>query len=136
MCIRDRDTIKPKVKLKQWPIQLHLVSPFAPYFENADVLLAADCVPLAISNFHTEILKDKSFAIACPKLDQNKDAYLNKLTVMINETNIQSLTVAILEVPCCSGLVHLAKQAIAQSGKEIPLNILLCKIDGEVINLN
>lgn len=125
----------PQVKLRQWPIQLHLVSPYAGYFENADVLIAADCVPLAVSNFHTEILGKKSFAIACPKLDSNKDAYLNKLITMIAEAKIKSLTVAIMEVPCCSGLVQLAKKAIEYTGIDIPLHIKLCKIDGEVIDL-
>ena len=127
--------IKPAVKLRQWPIQMHLVSPYAPYFENADVLLAADCVPLAYSNFHTEILGEMAFALACPKLDSNKDAYLNKLIAMITESNIKSLTVAIMEVPCCSGLVQLAKQAIQISGVDLPLHIRMVKISGELVEI-
>ncbi len=129
------DENKPVIKLRQWPIQLHLLSPYAPYFENADVLLAADCVPLAYSNFHTEILGEKAFALACPKLDSNKDAYLNKLVTMITESNVRSITVAIMEVPCCSGLVQLAKQAIQISGVDLPLHILMIKISGELVNL-
>lgn len=127
--------IAPIVKLRQWPIQLHLVSPYAPYFENAEVLLAADCVPLAVSNFHTTLLGNKAFAIACPKLDSNKEAYLNKLATMIAETNVKSITVAVMEVPCCSGLVQLAKQAIAISGVAIPLHVKICKISGEVMDV-
>ena len=124
---------QPIIKLKQWPIQLHLVSPYAAYFQNADILLAADCVPLAVSTFHSTVLKNKSFALACPKLDSNKDAYINKLSVMIDESNIKSITVAIMEVPCCSGLVMLAKKAIEASVRKIPLLVQVYGVRGELI---
>ncbi|MDP3683538.1 MAG: 4Fe-4S ferredoxin, partial [Ignavibacteria bacterium] len=94
--------------LRQWPVQLHLVSPNAGFFKNADLLLAADCVPIAYPDFHKDFLHGKSIAIACSKLDSNKQIYLQKLVQMISETKINSITVVIMQVPCCSGLFQLA----------------------------
>ena len=128
------DTMAPKeVRLQQWPIQLHLESPFAEVFQNAKLLLTADCVPLAYPNFHSEFLGNHALAIACPKLDSNKDAYLNKIVTMITESNLQEITVLIIQVPCCSGLYHLAKQAIETSGKSIPLHVKVISIDGKIL---
>jgi len=105
-------------QLAQWPVQLHLVPPTAPFFQNADVLLAADCAPVAYSDFQEDLLKGKALAIACPKLD-NTEPYVEKLTAMITQSNIKSLTVVHMEVPCCNGLVMMAKQALAKSGRDI-----------------
>ncbi len=118
-------------RLGQWPIQLHLVPPSAPFLQEADVLLAADCAPFAYANFHEELLKGKALLIACPKLDDTAP-YLDKLTAMITHSRIRSLTVAHMEVPCCTGLIHLARQAIARSGREIPLETVCIGIRGEL----
>jgi Pyruvate/2-oxoacid:ferredoxin oxidoreductase delta subunit len=118
-------------RLAQWPIQLHLVPPTAPFLREADVLLAADCAPFAYANFHEELLKGKALLIACPKLD-NAAPYLDKLVAMIQQSQVRSLTVVHMEVPCCTGLIHLARQAIAQSGRDIPLQTVRIGIRGEL----
>jgi Pyruvate/2-oxoacid:ferredoxin oxidoreductase delta subunit len=118
-------------RLAQWPIQLHLVPPTAPFLRDADVLLAADCAPFAYANFHEDLLKGKALLIACPKLD-NAAPYLDKLVAMIQQSQVRSLTVVHMEVPCCTGLIHLARQAIAQSGRDIPLQTVRIGIRGEL----
>jgi NAD-dependent dihydropyrimidine dehydrogenase PreA subunit len=120
-------------ELRQWPVQLHLLNPSAPYFRNADVVLAADCAAFAQSDFHQKFLKGKTLAIACPKLDSNQDTYLEKLVAMIQHSNINTLTVVIMEVPCCGGLQRMAQMAIAQSGKKIPMKLAIVSIQGEVL---
>jgi NAD-dependent dihydropyrimidine dehydrogenase PreA subunit len=117
-------------QLSQWPIQLHLVSPTAPYFEKADILLAADCVAFAIGDFHQAYMKGTSLAIACPKLDQGQEVYLQKLTAMIDEAKINTLTVMVMEVPCCRGLVQLAKEASLQASRKIPVKVVVVGIKG------
>lgn len=120
-------------ELRQWPVQLHLLNPNAPYFKNADVVLAADCAAFAQGNFHQKFLKGKTLAIACPKLDSNQESYLEKLTAMIQVANINTLTVVIMEVPCCGGLERMAQMAIARSGKKIPMKLAMLSIQGEVL---
>jgi len=120
-------------ELRQWPVQLHLLNPQASYFRNADVVLAADCAAFAMGNFHARFLKGKSIAIACPKLDTNKESYLQKLTSMISESKINSLTVVIMEVPCCGGLLQMAKQAKENSGSNIPIKLAVVSVQGEVL---
>jgi Pyruvate/2-oxoacid:ferredoxin oxidoreductase delta subunit len=117
-------------RLAQWPVQLHLVPPTAPFFQNADVLLAADCAPFAYAEFQEDLLKGKALAIACPKLD-NTEPYVDKLTAMITQSNIKSLTVVHMEVPCCNGLVMMAKQALANSGRDIPFETVCIGIRGD-----
>jgi Pyruvate/2-oxoacid:ferredoxin oxidoreductase delta subunit len=131
---RKEEEVKEKVgvssELRQWPIQLHLVPPDAPYFQNADLILVADCVPFAYANFHTDFLKGKSIAIGCPKLD-DIDAYVNKIEQIIENSNIKSLKVVHMEVPCCHGLVHIAKEALSRSGKDIPFESVIISIKVE-----
>lgn len=117
-------------RLAQWPVQLHLVPPTAPFFQNADVLLAADCAPFAYADFQEDLLKGKALAIACPKLD-NTEPYVDKLTAMITQSNIKSLTVVHMEVPCCNGLVMMARQALANSGRDIPFETVCIGIRGD-----
>jgi NAD-dependent dihydropyrimidine dehydrogenase PreA subunit len=121
-------------ELRQWPVQLHLVNPMASYFQGADVVLAADCVAFAMGDFHNRLLKNKSLAIACPKLDTNKDVYLDKLTTMISEAKINTLTVPVMEVPCCSGMIQMAKMAVQQSGRNIPIKKIVVGIKGDILN--
>lgn len=120
-------------ELRQWPIQLHLVNPNASYFQGADVVLAADCVAFAMGDFHERLLKNKSLAIACPKLDTNKEVYLDKLSTMISDSKINTLTVPIMEVPCCGGLIQMAKMAVQQSGRNIPIKKLVIGIKGDIL---
>jgi len=133
---RKEEEVKEKVgvssELRQWPIQLHLVPVNAPYFQNADLILVADCVPFAYANFHTDFLKGKAIAIGCPKLD-NFDAYVNKVTQILENSDIKSLKVVHMEVPCCYGLVHIAKEALNKSGKDIPFEAVIIGIKGEVM---
>lgn len=120
-------------ELRQWPVQLHLLNPNASYFKNADVVLAADCVAFSMGNFHSRFLKGKTLAIACPKLDSNKESYIEKLTAMITQSGINTLSVVMMEVPCCSGLLQMAKMAIGQSGKNIPVKRVIVTVQGEVV---
>jgi len=120
-------------QLRQWPIQLHLVSPAAPYFQGADVLLAADCVPFAMGNFHADYLKGKALAIACPKLDAGQEVYLEKIRGWFEESKIRSLTVMIMQVPCCRGLVGMAVQALKESSRKVPVKCVVVSLQGEVL---
>lgn len=120
-------------ELRQWPVQLHLLNPQASYFKNADVVLAADCAAFAMGNFHARYMKGKSIAIACPKLDTNKESYLQKLTSMISDTKINSLQVVIMEVPCCGGLLQMAKTARENAGRNIPIKQSVISVQGEVL---
>ncbi len=125
--------IPPASELRQWPVQLHLLNPQASYFKNADVVLAADCAAFAMGNFHERFLKGKSIAIACPKLDSNKESYIQKLSSMIVDTRINSLTVVMMEVPCCGGLLQMAEAARANAGRNIPIKQAIVSLQGEVI---
>ncbi len=118
-------------ELRQWPVQLHLVPPSAPYFQNADLVLVADCVPFAYANFHRDFLKGRAIAVGCPKLDDIA-AYRQKLEQIIAASNPKSLTVIYMEVPCCYGFVHLAREVLAESGKDIPLETVMMGIKGEL----
>jgi len=116
-------------ELRQWPTQLHLVPPSAPYLQNAHLLIAADCAPFAYAEFHRDFIKGKVLVNACPKLDDTSN-YVEKLAAMISQNDIQSVTVTIMEVPCCRGLAMMAQQAIAQSGKEVALEVAVLGVDG------
>jgi NAD-dependent dihydropyrimidine dehydrogenase PreA subunit len=120
-------------RLGHWPVQLTLVPPRAPFLQGADVVLAADCVPFAYAGFHQEFLEGHALLVACPKLD-DFEAHQRKLTEILSSSEIKSLTVVHMEVPCCSGLVHLARQAIAASGKDIPLREVTIGIRGTIKN--
>jgi len=123
-------TVKRQSTLRAWPVQLTLVPPKAPFLAGADVLLAAHCAPFAYADFHQDFLKDHALLIACPKLD-DVDAHLQKLTEIVQQSSLKSITVARMEVPCCGGLTWLAEKAIEQSGRDIPLNEVVISIRGE-----
>jgi hypothetical protein len=120
-------------QLKQWPIQLHLVPSTAPYFQKNDVLLVADCVGYCIADFHKDYLKGKSLAIACPKLDSNTDIYIEKITSLIDDAQINSLNVMTMQVPCCNGLLLLSKKAAERAQRKIPINHIMVGIKGEIL---
>lgn len=119
--------------LRQWPVQLHLIYPMAPYLKGCDLVLAADCVAFAMGNFHRHFLEGKSLAIACPKLDLGQDVYVEKLTTMIRDAEIRSLTVVMMEVPCCGGLLHWAQLALQKAGRIIPVKKAIVSIRGKVL---
>ena len=120
-------------QLRQWPVQLHLLNPQAGYFRGADVVLAADCVPFSFPDFHNKFLAGKTLAIACPKLDSNKESYVEKIKSMILDSNINTLQVVIMEVPCCGSLLSLAMKAVGESGKKIPVKLSVVGIKGEIL---
>lgn len=120
-------------QLRQWPIQLHLVSPMAPYFKNSDVVLSADCIAYALGDFHKDYLKGKGIAIACPKLDDGMDIYEQKITTLIDQANINTLTVMIMEVPCCYGLLQMAVSAAKKASKKVPVKSITVGIKGNVL---
>ena len=123
-------TDKAPSELRQWPVQLHLVPPTAPYFKNSEILISADCVAFAMGSFHQELLQGKTLAIACPKLDES-GTYVDKLATIFRENELKSVTVAIMEVPCCRGLDVMVRQALQQSGSDIPLETVIIGVDGE-----
>jgi ferredoxin len=120
--------------LQQWPVQMHLVNPNAPYFRNADVVLAADCVAFSMGNFHRDYLDGKGLAIACPKLDQGMEVYVDKLRQMVDVAKINTLQVMIMEVPCCGGLIQMAKMAVESAERNIPIKKTVVSIRGEVLS--
>ncbi len=120
-------------ELTNWPVQLMLASPDAPFFQDADILLVADCVAFAMADFHTRFLKEKPLIIGCPKLD-DAGFYVEKLTEFIKSASPKSLTVVHMEVPCCSGLSHIASKALAASGKDISVSDVTVSIQGHVID--
>jgi len=121
-------------QLRQWPIQLRLVSPRAPYFQNADVLLVADCVAYTLGDFHRDHLAGKSLAIACPKLDGDLEMYREKLTALVDEAQIHTLTVMTMQVPCCAGLLYLARGAVEQATRSIPIKSRVVSVRGEILS--
>jgi ferredoxin len=127
------DQVSGRSELSQWPIQLHLISPHAPYFNHSDLLIAADCTAFTLGSFHQDMLKGKKLIIACPKLDDTTP-YIEKLTELLKSNTIYSLTVARMVVPCCSGLIHIIQEAIERSGSRIPLKEIVVGIDGQIMN--
>ena len=119
-------------RLRQWPVQIKLVPVTAPYFENADLLISADCAAYAYGNFHADFIKNRITLIGCPKLD-NTD-YSEKLTEIIALNNIKSVTVVRMEVPCCGGIENAAKQAVKRSGKFIPWHVVTISTDGNILD--
>ncbi len=118
-------------QLGQWPVQLHLVSTTASYFQGADLLITADCVPVAYAGYHEDFLKGKAVVMGCPKLDDN-NFYTQKLTELFSKSDIKSITVLKMEVPCCGGIGMAARQALAASGKQIPYKEVTIGIQGQI----
>jgi NAD-dependent dihydropyrimidine dehydrogenase PreA subunit len=118
-------------RLSQWPIQLHLISPNAPYFQGSDLLVAADCTAFALGGFHDDLLKGKKLVIACPKLDETA-GYVEKLAELIKRNGLKSLTVAIMTVPCCSGLERIVRLAVEKSGVRLDVGKIVIGLDGRI----
>lgn len=127
--------VKPVIsELRQFPVQLHLLNPQAGFLKGANMLLAADCTAFASGEFHQRFLKGKILAIACPKLDHNIQSYIDKLTEFIDVSMIDTLTVLIMEVPCCGGLLRIAEMAREQAKRNIPLKVIVLSVKGEIIS--
>ena len=122
----------PPSELRQWPVQLHLVNPLSDAFREADVLLAADCTAFAMGGFHRRLLRGKALAIGCPKLDDNLETYVEKLTRMIDEARINTLTVVMMEVPCCGGLLQVAQAAASAADRHVPIKRVILSLDGRI----
>ena len=118
-------------ELKQWPVQIKLVPPVAPYFDDAHVLIAADCTAFAHAGFHAHFMKDKITLIGCPKLDAGD--YAEKLTTIFSKNSIKSVTVARMEVPCCGGIEQATQMALANSGKSLPFEVITISVDGRIL---
>ncbi len=129
--VLPRETVDQQSMLSQWPVQLTLVPPSAPFLQGADLVLAADCVPFAYAGFHHDFLRGHALLVACPKLDDFQ-AHQRKLTEILRHSQVKSLTVVHMEVPCCFGLVHMAKQAIHLSDKDIPFKEVTVGVRGDL----
>lgn len=127
----NTNSVKEVSMLNQWPVQIKLVPAMAPYFENANLLIAADCSAYAYANFHKDFMKNKITIIGCPKLDEGD--YTDKLSAIIKNNNIKSITVIRMEVPCCGGIETATIQALKNSGKMIPWNVVTITTDGNIL---
>ncbi len=119
--------------LSHWPIQMHLISPRAPQYQGADLVMAADCTAFSLGRFHSDYLAGKSLAIACPKLDKGRDVYLDKLVALIDDARVNTITVMIMQVPCCRGLLTLVQQALDKASRKVPLKGIVVGINGEIL---
>jgi len=119
--------------LRQWPVQLHLLPPTAPFLDNQELLLAADCVAYAVGGFHRDHLVGRALAIACPKLDSHQEIYVDKLAAMMDDGGIMGLTVMVMEVPCCNGLVQLVQEARRRATRTVPLKALVVGVRGNIL---
>lgn len=128
------EKFKQESQLTNWPVQMHLINPSSANFRNADVLLSADCVAYAFGNFHQSHLKGKSLIIACPKLDSNKEIYIKKLVTLIDESEINSLTVMKMQVPCCTGLLQIAQISAAEAKRKVDIKSITVGIEGNVLS--
>ena len=129
--VKPSSTADSVSKLQNWPVQIKLAPANAPYFDGAKLFIAADCTAYAYASFHQDFIRNKVTLIGCPKLDQVD--YSEKLTEIIQNNNIQSVTIARMEVPCCSGLEMAAKKALQTSGKFIPWQVVTISIDGKIM---
>ena len=120
-------------ELTHWPIQLHLINPAADFLRGKDVVLAADCVAFSVGDFHDRFLKGKSLAIACPKLDEGQDEYIEKIRQMADEAKINTLTVIIMQVPCCRGLMQIAQKGLQKAHRKVPLKAVVIGLRGDVL---
>ncbi len=120
-------------ELRQWPVQMHLINPNAAYFHGSDLLVAADCVAFSMGGFHSRHLKGKSLAIACPKLDHGMDVYVQKMTALVDTAKVNTITVMMMEVPCCGGLLQMVKSALSQATRKVPVKMMIVGIAGEVL---
>lgn len=120
-------------QLTHWPVQMHLVNPNAPAYRGADLLLAADCVAFSLGSFHSSWLKGRTLAIACPKLDHGTETYIEKLRSMVDVARVNTITVMMMEVPCCGGLVQMVRAALAGASRKVPVRTVMVSIEGRIL---
>jgi len=120
-------------QLTHWPVQMHLINPNSHVYRDADLLLAADCVAFSLGSFHHTFLKNRSLAIACPKLDHGTETYIDKLVAMIDTAKVNTITVMMMEVPCCGGLLQMVRSAIARATRKVPVKAVIVSIDGKIL---
>ena len=118
--------------LRQWPVQMHLINPAAPYFQGADVILTADCVAYALGEYHDKYLKGHSIAIACPKLDQGREIYIEKIRSWFDEAKINTLTIMRMQIPCCGGLLGLVQEATKRASRKVPIKYIIVSVEGTI----
>jgi len=121
-------------ELRQWPVQMHLINPGSSYFRETDLVLAADCVAFSLGNFHSRWLKGKTLAIACPKLDSGLDTYVEKIRALIDEAKINTLTVMMMQVPCCGGLLQMVRMAADQTIRKVPVKRVIVGVEGDILS--
>jgi len=119
--------------LTQWPVQMHLINPAASYFSCADLLIAADCTAFTYGNFHSDYIKNRKVVIACPKLDQGKDVYIQKIIRLIDESKVNTITTVIMEVPCCGGLSQMVQMAVQLASRKVPVKEVVISVRGEIL---
>ncbi len=119
-------------QLTHWPVQMHLINPAASHFQNSDLVLAADCVAFSLGDFHNKYLKDKTLAIACPKLDSNTDVYVQKLISLIDDAKVNTITVMKMTVPCCGGILQMAQIASQKASRKVPIKSITVDINGKI----
>jgi ferredoxin len=121
-------------ELRHWPVQMHLINPNANHFHNSDVVLAADCVAFSMGNFHAKFLKGKTLAILCPKLDHNQNVYVEKIVSLIDDAKVNTITVIMMEVPCCGGLLRFVTEALNIANRKVPVKAVIISVSGEILN--
>lgn len=121
-------------ELQQWPVQLHLINPAAGYFQGSDLLIAADCAAFAHGDFHRTFIRGKKLVIACPKLDSGKEIYVEKIRRLIDDSRINTITLVIMEVPCCGGLTQLVQIAAQQAKRKVPVKEIVVGIKGDILS--
>ena len=132
IAVENQENSINESQLTHWPVQLHLLNPQAGFFKGADVVIAADCTAYAYADFHNRFIRNRMLAIACPKLDSNQEMYVSKIVDMIDTAQINTLTVVIMEVPCCGGLFQLVKMAIKRATRKVPLKRVIIGVQGEI----
>ena len=128
----EEQTRKVSSTLRQWPVQMHLINPTAPYFQGADVILTADCVAYALGEYHDKYLKGHSIAIACPKLDQGREIYIEKIRSWFDEAKINTLTVMRMQIPCCGGLLGIVQEAVKRASRKVPIKYIIVSVEGTI----
>lgn len=130
----NMDVQNASSELRQWPVQMHLINPQASYFQDADIVFAADCVAYTLGNFHQKYLKGKSLAIACPKLDSGLDSYVEKIRSMIDDAHINTIHLIIMQVPCCGGMRRIVELAMEKASRKVPVKQTVIGMQGELIS--
>jgi ferredoxin len=119
--------------LTHWPVQMHLINPNAGYFKNSDLLVAADCTAFTLGAFHNRFIKGKTVVIACPKLDQGTDIYIEKFKALIDNAMVNTITLVIMEVPCCGGLIQMVQKAVRAASRKVPVKLIIAGIQGDIL---